>query len=104
MNEHLLNIKEAASYLGVSEKNIKELADSGELPAYKIGGTFLRFRKDHLDAARTLTGKAPARKRGRDEGARDSLLDSALDFIYYNDFYIFSAAVIALAFFLLLAT
>ncbi|MCX5668431.1 MAG: helix-turn-helix domain-containing protein, partial [Candidatus Omnitrophica bacterium] len=53
MPEHLLNIKEVAAYLGVSEEEVKRLVDIGEMPAYKIGDSFLRFRREQVDAVKS---------------------------------------------------
>ncbi|MDD5495515.1 MAG: helix-turn-helix domain-containing protein [Candidatus Omnitrophica bacterium] len=50
MPEKLFNIKEVAQYLKLPEEEVKRLVDIGEIPAYRIGGTFLRFRKEQLDA------------------------------------------------------
>src|SRR3989338_3937431 len=52
MPEKLLSIKEVAEYLKISEEEVKRLVDQGEIPAYKIGDTFLRFRKEQIDAIR----------------------------------------------------
>ena len=53
MPEKLLSIKEVSEYLKISEEEVKRLVDMGEIPAYKIGGTFLRFRKEQIDAIRS---------------------------------------------------
>ncbi len=50
MSEKLLNTKEIAKYLGISIKEVEGLVATGRLPAYKIGGTFLRFKREHADA------------------------------------------------------
>src|SRR3989338_4818418 len=52
MPEKLLTIREVADYLRISEEEVKRLVDVGEIPAYKIGGTFLRFRKEQIDAVK----------------------------------------------------
>ncbi len=65
MPESLLTIKDVARYLGLPEEEVKRLVDEGEIPAYKIGGTFLRFRKEQIEAIkneiRTLEEKEPER-------------------------------------------
>jgi len=53
MPEKLLTIREVAEHLKVSEEEVKRLVDIGEIPAYRIGGSFLRFRKEQLDAIRS---------------------------------------------------
>ncbi len=87
MDEHLFNIREAAEYLGVSERRLKELVDKNEVPAYKIGGTFLRFKKSQLDALGREAVPAPAH----------TGLDRLKDFFYFNDFYILSIIIIIAA-------
>ena len=52
MPEKLLSIQEVADHLGISEEEVKRLVDVGEIPAYKIGGSFLRFRREQIDAIR----------------------------------------------------
>ena len=57
MPEKLMTIKEVADFLKISEEEVKRLVDIGEIPAYRIGDTFLRFRKEQLDAVRTEVSK-----------------------------------------------
>ena len=52
MPEKLLTIGEVAEYLKISEEEVKRLVDIGEIPAYRIGGSFLRFRKEQIDGIR----------------------------------------------------
>lgn len=130
MPEHLLNIKEVAGYLGVSEEEVKRLVDIGEIPAYKIGDSFLRFRKEQIDAVKQevsdVEEKDPNRvevkldAKGREthvytESEKEAkrkipearqydynLAEKIQDFIYYNDFYILSAIIIAVLLFIIL--
>lgn len=123
MPEHLLNIKEVAEYLGVSEEEVKRLVDIGEIPAYKIGDSFLRFRKEQIDAVKQevsdVEKKDPNRvevkldAKGREthvytESEKEAkrkipearqydynFAEKIQDFLYYNDFYILSAIIIA---------
>lgn len=123
MPEHLLNIKEVAAYLGVSEEEVKRLVDMGEMPAYKIGDSFLRFRKEQVDAVKseisdvekadpnrvdikldqkgqpthTYTELEKDIKR-REPAVRQydyTFAEKARDFLYYNDFYIASGIIVA---------
>ena len=123
MPEHLLNIKEVAAYLGVSEEEVKRLVDIGEMPAYKIGDSFLRFRKEQMDAVKSeisdvekadpdrvdvkLDSKGhpthPFTELERDVRQREpavrqydyTFAEKIQDFVYYNDFYIVSAVIVA---------
>ncbi|OGW77679.1 MAG: hypothetical protein A3I73_04165 [Omnitrophica bacterium RIFCSPLOWO2_02_FULL_45_16] len=123
MPEHLLNIKEVAEYLGVSEEEVKRLVDIGEIPAYKIGDSFLRFRKEQIDAVKQEISDVEEKDPNRVEVKLDAkgrqthvytesekyakrkipaarqydynLAEKIQDFLYYNDFYILSAIIIA---------
>lgn len=131
MPEKLLTIKEVAQYLGVSEEEVKRLVDIGEIPAYKIGDTFLRFRKEHIDVIKKdideveaehpeLVEKAHADERGRvahpytdlelkikshNPSARQfdySFVEKVKDFFYFYDFYIISVLIIFFLVFIIL--
>jgi len=130
MPEHLLNIKEVAAYLGVSEEEVKRLVDIGEMPAYKIGDSFLRFRKEQVDAIKSEISDVEKADPGRvdvkldrkghpthpfTELERDvkrrqpavrqydyTLAERMQDFVHYNDFYIASAVIVAVLLFVIL--
>ncbi len=130
MPEHLLNIKEVAAYLGVSEDEVKRLVDIGEMPAYKIGDSFLRFRKEQVDAVKSEISDVEKADPGRVDVKLDSkghpthpftdlerdtkkrepavrqydysFMEKIQDFIHYNDFYIASALIVALLLFIIL--
>ena len=104
MPEKLITISETSRLLGISEQEVKGLVQKGELPAYRVGGRFLRFRKEQIEAIQNeipAKGAAPpetARKREfqrrRPEAAySESLADRVSDFFYFNDFYIIAAAI-----------
>lgn len=89
MAEKLLTIREVAYILGVSEKEVIELAERGDVPAYKVGGVYLRFRKDQIDQyTQTLESAKSHPKVVSSSGER------LRDFFYFYDFYIISAMVI----------
>ncbi len=130
MPEHLLNIKEVAAYLGVSEEEVKRLVDIGEVPAYKIGDSFLRFRKEQVDAVKSEISDVEKADPGRVDVKLDSkghpthplteleknvkqrepavrqydytFAEKIQDFVHYNDFYIASAVIVALLLFIIL--
>jgi excisionase family DNA binding protein len=123
MPEHLLNIREVAAYLGVSEEEVKRLVDIGEMPAYKIGDSFLRFRKEQVDAVKAEISDVEKADPGRVDIKLDlkghpthpftdlerdvkrrepavrqydyTFVEKIQDFIHYNDFYIVSAVIVA---------
>ncbi|MEE9499825.1 MAG: helix-turn-helix domain-containing protein [Candidatus Omnitrophota bacterium] len=88
MPEKLLTAEEAAGLLGISEEEIKKMVKKGELPAYQIGGRFLRFRREQIEAIKNgITAQLP-------EGTpAQPSVDKFLDFLYFNDFYIISAII-----------
>lgn len=107
MPEKLIAIQEVSILLGISEQEIKKLVERGDLPAYRIGGEFLRFRKEQIEAIRdgvpghvaiptpkAIPKKLPVKK--QDLAYSQSRLDRILDFFYFNDFYIASLVVIFL--------
>lgn len=104
MVEHLLNIRETAEYLGLSEKRIKELVDQGKIPAYRIGGAFLRFKKTQLDIIRATLREIAKNSHDGIVVPEPGRFDDIKDFLYYNDFYILSVVVIIIAVVLMLAT
>lgn len=123
MPEKLLTIAEVAEYLKLSEDEVKRLVDMGEIPAYRIGDTFLRFRREQIDAVREevfeVEEKDPEHakpsldaaghpthpytemerdKKRREPGVRQydyTAAEKVKDFFYFNDFYIVSFAVVA---------
>ena len=74
MNQGLLNIREAASYLGISHHTLYKLLERREVPAAKIGGSW-RFNRTALDEFVTSQSLVPrprvliidSEKSGRDE-------------------------------------
>ena len=129
MPEKLLTIAEVAEYLKMSEEEVKRLVDIGEIPAYRIGDTFLRFRKEQLDAVReeileieekepdhakpvldasghpthtyTNMEKDTKRKVPTTRQYDYTFAEKIKDFFYFNDFYIASFAVIGLLMYLI---
>lgn len=118
MHEKLLNIKEVAEYLSLSEEKVKHLVSTGDIPAYKIAGLLLRFKKEQIEEYKKgpllggsgETTAVPFRIQ-RSAGAhhRDivkeemrepySFAERLEDFLYYNDFYILSLILFALVLF-----
>ena len=63
-----MTVRDVAAYLNVDEKTIYRLAQRGELPAFKVAGTW-RFQREDLqrwiDERKSLPAKStPLRKRG----------------------------------------
>lgn len=47
MDDRILTIKEVAEYLKVNERTVYRLATSGEMPAFKVGGSW-RIKEEEL--------------------------------------------------------
>ena len=94
--EKLLTVREVSIILNVSEKEVMDLAQLGTIPAYKVGGVFLRFKKEQVyeysKSVHPSSTKVNFRK-------TIPLQEKISDFFYFNDFYILSGLLI----FLLLA-
>ena len=102
--EKLWTTAEAAQCLGLEEADVEGLVKEGRLTGYKLGGRFLRFRPDQVEA---LKGQlrlrpGPATPADRRDG---SWFHSLQDFLYFHDFYVISAACLAiLAIYLIAST
>ena len=46
--EPAMTVRDVAAYLNVDEKTVYRLAQRGELPGFKVAGTW-RFKKDDID-------------------------------------------------------
>ncbi|MFH0827429.1 MAG: helix-turn-helix domain-containing protein [Candidatus Omnitrophota bacterium] len=90
--EKLLTVREVSGLLGVSEKEVMDLAENGTIPAYKIGGVYLRFRNDQVQEYRKSLKSHTSKKFKEKYPVNDRLRD----FFYFNDFYILSAVLIFL--------
>ena len=53
MGEGLLTEEEVKSYLKVDSPEIEQLIRRGKLTAYRVGGSFVRYRKDQVIALRS---------------------------------------------------
>lgn len=97
-DEKLLNIRDVAIILGISEKEVIDLAETGQIPAYKIGGVYLRFKRQQIEEYRKRLG-LPIK---RNLTSHNYLFKDKLnDFLYFNDFYILSAIIILLIIFII---
>ncbi|MFC1674678.1 helix-turn-helix domain-containing protein [Candidatus Omnitrophota bacterium] len=94
-DEKLLTVRDAAAVLGIAEKEIMDLAENGSIPAYKIGGVYLRFKPSQLELYQKSINPAAHKSKPADTRSAGSKLS---DFLYFNDFYIIAAAVIVLLF------
>ena len=96
--EKLLTVRDVSLVLGISEKEVVDLAESGALPAYKIGGVYLRFKNEQIQEFqkrhRSLSPKL-------ETVHKYSFSDKISDFFYFNDFYILTILIISLLLFII---
>ena len=92
--DNLLSREEVKRYLEVEESDLEKLIEKGRLQAYKIGGAYLRFRKEEV-----LTVKQEYQSKHQ---TRLSLpwFVRLRDFWRFNNFYILSLLLIAFLFWL----
>ncbi len=100
--EKLWTTAEVARCLGIGDVDVEQLVREGKLTGYKLGGQFLRFRPDQVEAL-----KSSMRFRQTSEAkiapARDSWLQQTMDFLYFYDFYVISASLLAVLIIYLIA-
>ena len=58
-----MTVQEVAKYLNVDPKTVYRLVNRGELPGFKVGGSW-RFQKDDLDDWIARQKEAAANKEG----------------------------------------
>lgn len=91
--EKLLTVRDVSVILGVFEKDVLDLAEKGVIPAYKIGGLYLRFKKEQVEQYKKTHHHAHSGSQAKEPKA---FKDAIHDFFYFNNFYIFAALFIVL--------
>ena len=90
----MLNLEDTAVYLGQSPEEVKKLAERGDIESYKIGGAYLRFKKEHLIEFKQKMDSFPGKNSKAVSDSKSSLLERIQDFWYFNNFYIISLGII----------
>jgi len=91
--EKLWTTTEVAQFLGIHEDDVEQLVRGGQLTGYKLGGQFLRFRPDQVQA---LKGTLPFRPNpAKPMPSRERWFHRLRDACYFYDFYIISAGLLA---------
>ena len=91
--ERLLTVRDASVILSISEKEVLNLVESGRLPAYKVGGVYLRFKRQQIEDFR-VSLKPLDQKYVSPQ--KVSFNDRVSDFFYFYDFYLLSILAIIL--------
>ena len=97
--EKLLTLEEAARHLDVPPDDVEALIRSGKLPAFHLGGSFLRIRLKDVEAAKIAFPRAVRTSHDR----RSRHTDRLSDFLYFNDFYLISILIILILLAVILA-
>ncbi len=88
----MLTLREVIDYLDLEQVEVEKLVKKGKLSAYKIGGAFLRFKKDQVVGIKADLAKKSSRS--------NTFLVKVMDYWCFNRIYIFSAILLALLFYL----
>ncbi|UCD14806.1 MAG: helix-turn-helix domain-containing protein [Candidatus Omnitrophota bacterium] len=87
--EKLITTREVSLMLGLPEKDVIDLAAANLLPHFKVGGEFLRFKREDVLKVRKRIKKKYNLPNGKHRG-----LGRLKEFIYFNDFYIVCTIII----------
>jgi excisionase family DNA binding protein len=91
--EKLWTTTEVAQFLGIHEDDVEQLVQRGQLTGYKLGGQFLRFRPDQVQALKGATTIRPTTSKPMPP--REGWFQRVRDACYFYDFYIISASLLA---------
>ena len=94
--DNLLSHEEVKRYLEVEDPDLEKLIEKGKLHAYKIGGAYLRFRKEEV-----LTVKQEFYSQKKNPLSLPWFV-RLKDFWRFNNFYILSLLLIAVLFFIVI--
>jgi len=91
--EGLLTITEVMQLLQMGRAEVNKLVHDGQLNAFKVGGSYLRFKRSQvLDVKR----RNAAEKTIQDIKGQSNIMEDVRDFLATNNFYFVSAACLAL--------
>lgn len=89
MKDKLLTTREVSHLLGVNEKEVIDLAKANIIPHFKVGGEFLRFKKEDI-----LKIKRQIKERDDLAEPENKNLAKLKEFFYFHDFYIIGGIII----------
>lgn len=92
---NMLTLEEVRSFLEIEQDELEKYLKQGKLKAYKIGGTYIRFRKEDI-----LSLRADILPR-RLKTPAVTFSSRLYDFWRFNNFYILSILVLAMIVFLI---
>lgn len=85
----MLTLDEVKNFLEIDQKEVEKCIQKQKLHAYKIGGTYLRFRREEVinlkSELKPSKGKMPVKR---------TIFSKIADFWRFNNFYIISIALV----------
>lgn len=87
---NMLTYEEVKNFLEIEQGALEKYLKQGKLKAYKIGGTYVRFRKEEVLNLRYEA--APPKSKLRE---KTSLWAKIAEFWRFNNFYIVSILIVA---------
>ncbi|MFA6600243.1 MAG: helix-turn-helix domain-containing protein [Candidatus Omnitrophota bacterium] len=90
MMNNMLSLEEVKTFLETDQKAVEHYIQTGRLHAYKIGGSYLRFRKEEVLTLRQQTMSSTFRP----HEAKGSFWTRIYDFWQFNNFYIISLVIV----------
>ncbi len=87
----MLTLEEVKNFLEIESEILEKFLNEGKLHAYKIGGTYLRFRKEEV-----MNLKVEIKPRKRQLSPTVSFFARIRDFWKFNNFYILSILLVVL--------
>lgn len=106
MTEKLITLREAARLLSIPPEEVEKWVREGRLPAFQIGGEFLRFRREEIERFKRERIQLPQQEippQTEGRGEHYGFVDGIKDFFYFNDFYLICLLLALLALWAILA-
>mgnify|MGYP000884978740 CR=1 FL=1 len=110
-DESFISLKDAAEILELPEPEVEDLINHHKLTAYQLGDKIIRLRRDQVwefqSKARISAELFPDDRRKHHNApalAPPNPIERAIDFFYFNDFYIISFAAIGILLYLILSS
>lgn len=102
--EKLWTTAEVARFLGISDGDVEQLVREGKLTGYKLGGQFLRFRPDQVEGLKSTLRLRQTPRQSAAANVHEPWPHQMMDFLYFYDFYVVSAGLLAVLVVYLIAT
>ena len=93
--EKLWTTAEVAKFLGLADVDVEQLVREGKLTGYKLGGQFLRFRPDQVQVLKSTLRLRQTPHKATAANVREPWPQHLMDVLYFYDFYVVSAALLA---------